>query len=78
MQTASIAYSMVQELGAIASDFTTLEENLKPKLLNIKAAIHSGHEAFIDAFISLDGLAKAVQILRHPKVPLVEAALSMI
>ena len=69
---------MVEELGSIASDFTTAEENLKPKLLNIKAAIHSEHEAFIDAFISLDGLSKAVQILRHPKVPLVEAALSII
>ena len=70
---------MVQELQAISVDFTTQDEYLKPKMNIVKASIcHSEHESFIEAFISLDGISKAITILRHPSVPLVEIALSII
>ena len=51
---------------------------MKPKMNIVKASIHSEHESFIEAFISLDGISKAITILRHPSVPLVEIALSII
>ena len=69
---------MVQDLQQIAQDYKTEEEYLKPRLNIVKAAIHSEHDAFINAFISLDGISKAITILRHPKVPLVEIAISIV
>ena len=44
----------------------------------VKASIASEHKTFIEAFISLDGISKAVTILRHPKIPLIEIAISII
>ena len=78
MKIATVAFSIVNELQAIAEDFKSEEEALKPRMSAVKYAILSEHQSFIDAFIELQGLSKIITILRHPKNALVTVALDVI
>ena len=75
---AKVAFDAVNELESISEDFKSSEEDLKPRMSAIKYAILSEHEAFIEAFVQLEGVTKIITILRHPKNQLVTIALDVI